>query len=159
MKATAKAGQDKRHIRWKLNNNRCDIMKGIIVIALILLAGLASAYTPEQQTTLDGMNLSFRLGMAYDRAILGQNVAEYNAIADEYNAWIRQHFGEDTGLFRSKLNETPTLAMPSEAGVTYQLTNPFNASSDLSQFGKQQVRQALPRQSTEDISRQTLTNF
>jgi hypothetical protein len=105
------------------------------------------------------MNLSFRLGMAYDRASQAQNVADYNAIVDEYNAWIRQHFGEDTGLLRSKLNEPPTLAMSSEAGVTYQLTNPFNASSNLSKFGKQQVHSQLPVQTPEDISQQELEEF
>jgi len=54
-------------------------MKGIIVLSLILLAGLASAYTPEQQTTLEGMNLSFQLGIAYEKASQGQNVTEFNS--------------------------------------------------------------------------------
>jgi len=138
-------------------------MKGIIAISLILLAGLASAYTPEQQITLDGMNLSFRLGMAYERAIQGQNVAEFNALADEYNAWIRQHFGEDASLLMSKLNESPILITPSAIGQTQPLTRPFNASSDLSQFGKQQVY-ASPgftdtRPTEEDISQQELQKF
>jgi hypothetical protein len=128
-------------------------MKGIVVISLILLAGLASAYTPEQQTLLDGMNLSFQLGIAYDRAIQGQNVAEYNALVGQYNAWIQQHFGEDAGLLKSELT------IPADVGTTSTVTSPFNASSDLSQFGKQQVHQAIPRQSSEDINRQTLTNF
>src|SRR5512138_1168058 len=114
-------------------------MKGIIVISLLLLAGLASAYTPEQQTTLDGMNLSFGLGMAYEKAIQGQNVAEYNALVDEYNAWIRQHFGEDTSLLMSKLNEPAVVITPLAARETQPLTRPFNASSELSKFGKQQV--------------------
>jgi hypothetical protein len=134
-------------------------MKGIIVISLILLAGLASAYTPEQQTTLDGMNLSFRLGIAYDRAIQGQNVAEYNALVDEYNAWIRQHFGEDTSLLMSKLNEPTTLGTTPVAG-TQTVTRPFNASSDLSKFGKQQVyAQSTSPLSPEDISRQGHEEF
>jgi len=138
-------------------------MKGIIVISLILLAGLASAYTPEQQTTLDGMNLSFRLGMAYDKAIQGQNVAEFNALVDEYNAWIRQHFGEDASLLMSKLNEPPIVITPLAAGGTQPLTRPFNASSDLSQFGKQQVYAAPgftdTRPTEEDISQQELEEF
>jgi hypothetical protein len=91
-------------------------MKGIIVISLILLAGLASAYTPEQQTILEGMNLSFRLGIAYEKASQGQNVAEFNALVDEYNAWIRQHFGEDVSLLMSKLNEPPIVITPSAVG-------------------------------------------
>ncbi len=135
-----------------------DIMKGIIVISLILLAGLASAYTPEQQITLDGMNLSFRLGMAYEKAIQGQNVAEYNALVDEYNAWIRQHFGEDTNLLMSKLNEPTTVGTTTAAG-TSAVTNPFNSSSELSKFGKQQVYRYNRPQTPEDISQQELRDF
>jgi hypothetical protein len=63
----------------KLNEHcGCDVTKCIIIISLILLAGLASAYTPEQQTTLDGMNLSFKLGIAYEKASQGQEVTEFN---------------------------------------------------------------------------------
>lgn len=58
-------------------------MKGIIIASLILLAGLATAYTPEQQTTLDGMNLSFQLGIAYEKALQGQNIAEYNTLVQQ----------------------------------------------------------------------------
>jgi hypothetical protein len=133
-------------------------MKGIIAISLILLAGLATAYTPEQQTTLDGMDLSYRLGMAYATASQGQNVAEYNTIVDEYNAWIRQNFGEDASLLKSKLNisemaaPTPTetmLATPSDSGVSY-LTSSFNSSGDLSKFGKPTHFEAgAPKQSQE----------
>lgn len=137
-------------------------MKGIIAISLLLLAGLASAYTPEQQTLLDGMNLSFRLGVAYERASQGQNVAEYNALVDEYNVWVQQHFGMNTSLFISKLNEPPVAITPLAAG-TRPLTKPFNASSDLSQFGKQQVYAAPEftdtRTTEEDISQQELQQF
>ncbi len=112
-------------------------MKGFIVIALILLVGLVSAYTPEQQATLDGMNLSFRLGMAYANAIQGQNVSEYNTLVDEYNTWIRQHIGEDASLFKSKLNTTgmPILVTPPNSGSAF-VVQPFNSSSDLSKFGQ-----------------------
>lgn len=139
-------------------------MKGIIVISLILLAGLASAYTPEQQTALDGMNLGFKLGIAYDKASQGQNVAEFNTLVDEYNAWVRQHFGEDGNLIMSKLNQPPIASLSSTAGGTQYLTMPFNASSGLSKFGKQEVY-VLPfifttqTQREEDLSQQELSNF
>jgi hypothetical protein len=132
-------------------------MKGIAVISLILLAGLASAYTPEQQTTLDGMDLSYRLGMAYATAIQGQNVTEYNALVDEYNAWIQQNFGDDASLLKSQLNASdlpaPTmivLVAPANSGISY-LTAPFNASTDLSKFGNPMHLVAVnaPTQSTE----------
>ncbi len=123
-------------------------MKGFIIISLVLLAGLASAYSPEQQITANGMNLSFSLGIAYDKAIQGQNVTEYNALVDEYNAWVRQHFGEDAGLLKPKMNEKSAAIQPAaiqpaviqpQGTATEYLTAPFNSSSDLSKFGKQQV--------------------
>jgi len=137
-------------------------MKSIIMISLILLAGLASAYTPEQQIILDGMNLSFRLGIAYDKASQGQNVAEFNALVDEYNAWIRQHFGEDKNLLMSKMIQSPIATTSPVIGLTQPMTNPFNASSDLSKFGKQQVY-ATPdpakRQTQEDIAQREFQKF
>lgn len=140
-------------------------MKGFIIISLVLLAGLASAYTPEQQITADGMNLSFSLGIAYDNAIRGQNVTEYNALVDEYNAWVRQHFGEDAGLLKSKMNEQsaaiqPAVILPQGTATEY-LTAPFNTSSDLSKFGKQQVYTAAAPTlaASDDLSRQGLENF
>ena len=61
-------------------------MKGMILsICLVLMAGLGSGFTSEQQIMLDGMNLSYELGMAYEKALQGQNVAEYNALVEEYN--------------------------------------------------------------------------
>jgi hypothetical protein len=122
-------------------------MKGFIIISLVLLAGLASAYSPEQQITANGMNLSFSLGIAYDKAIQGQNVTEYNALVDEYNAWVRQHFGEDAGLLKPKMNEQsaaiqPAVIQPAGTATEY-LTAPFNSSSDLSKFGKHQVYTAI----------------
>lgn len=133
-------------------------MKSIIVITLFLLAGLTSAYTPEQQVTLDGMNLSFRLGVAYDKASQGQNVAEFNALVDEYNAWIRQHFGEDANLLMSKLNESTNTGNTTVVG-TSAVRNPFNSSSELSKFGKQQVYRLSRPQTQEDISQQELNDF
>ena len=52
------------------------------------------------------MRLSFQLGIAYEKAKQGQNLTEFNTLVDEYNAWIRQHFGQDANLFMSKMNET-----------------------------------------------------
>ena len=144
-------------------------MKGII-ISLILLAGLASAYTPEQQTTLDGMNLSIQYGIAYQKAIQGQNVPEFNALVDEYNAWIRQHFGEDANLLKSKMSipaiapsvsGTATLTQPSNSGTAY-LTQPFNGSSGLSGFGNPQhyVANSQPELSSEyDIFQKQANNL
>jgi len=117
------------------------LMKGMILpICLFLLAGLGCGFSSEQQIMLDGMNLSYELGMAYDKALQGQNVAEYNALVDEYNAFILLHFGENTSLTKSKLNDSAIRGTPTLLGSnTGYMTKQFNASSDLSKFGKQDV--------------------
>ncbi len=127
-------------------------MKGIIAIALFLLAGLASAYTPEQQTLIDGMNLSAQICMAYEMASHGQNVTEYNALVDEYNAFIRQHFGEDASLLKSKISPgaTTTSIAGTPGGNSYLVRTPFNSSSGLSTFGKEQVYAQLPVGTTQE---------
>ena len=116
-------------------------MKGMIVsICLILMAGLGSGFTSEQQIMLDGMNLSYELGMAYEKALQGQNVAEYNALVDEYNAFVKLNFGENTSLTKAKLDESAIRSTPTLLGSdTGYMTEQFNASSDLSKFGKQDV--------------------
>ncbi|MGV8127641.1 MAG: hypothetical protein ACP5PV_10575 [Methanothrix sp.] len=116
-------------------------MKGMILsICLVLMAGLGSGFTSEQQIMLDGMNLSYELGMAYEKALRGQNVAEYNALVDEYNAFIKLNFGENTSLTKTKLDESAIRSTPTLLGSdTGYMTEQFNDSSDLSKFGKQDV--------------------
>ena len=136
-------------------------MKGIIIFSLILSAAfsLASAYTPEQQATLDGMRLSFQLGAAYQQAQQGQNIAGFNALVDQYNAFIRTNFGEDPNLLMSKING----AWAGPQNLIEQKT-PFNASSDLSKFGKQQVLTQIPSGvskylAEDDLAWNVLNNF
>ncbi len=136
-------------------------MKGVIIFFVILLAwlSLASAYTPEQQTTLEGMRLSFQLGVAYQQAQIGQNIAGFNTLVDQYNAFIRTNFGEDPNLLMSKINNAYSLPQN-----LVEQRNPFNASSDLSQFGKQQVLAQQPSDASkllreDDLARGVLENF
>jgi len=126
-----------------------DIIKNIfIVIVLVLLAGQVSvAFTPEQKMTIEGMNLSYQLGIAHEKAIQGQNVTEFNNLVDTYNTWIRQHFAGEAAinLLMSKITATnlPRGIVQKQqvpTGSTVLTKNPFNASSDLSKFGKQRVR-------------------
>ena len=130
-------------------------MKVLTIASLILLAGLASAYTPEQQTTLDGMNLSFELGTAYEQALLGGTVSEYNALVDVYNAWIQKTFGNNTGLEKSKLGSAALSG-------TQEMTAPFNTSSELGKFGKTERKVATftpDLQGQEDYLAQKSANF
>ena len=106
------------------------------------------------------MNLSFKLGIAYEKASQGQKVTEFNTLVDEYNAWIQLHFGGDESLLKSKINESPTVIVSSTAENQYS-TQPFNASSGLSKFGKQRVYAANSQNDMieEVISQQKSSNF
>jgi hypothetical protein len=149
-----------------------DIIRFIFIIMIFILVGPVSAYTHEQQTVLDGMNLSYKFGIAYEKAIQERNVADYNNLVDIYNAWIRQVFGEGaSALFKSKITTADLLVVAQNPQVTteipsyqpapgvinpyyqvafppgvinpYVTKRPFNASSELGKFGKQQVRTDL----------------
>lgn len=124
-------------------------MKNIIIFSTIILIGLplAFAYSPEQQTTLEGMRLSFQLGLAYQQARAGQNVDAYNNLVDQYNVWVRQHFGEDANLLMSRMNGTNAGPLYQMAAPQYMSSvvqrNPFNDSADLSKFGRKGVMTQL----------------
>ena len=118
----------------------------VIFVILVVELSLASAYTAEQQTIIDSMNLSFRLGRAYQMAQQNQNVAVFNSMVDQYNAWIRQHFGDDPYLLMSKIS-APSYLETSQTLRGVKLSRPFNASSELGKFGKQQVFSEIPPRS------------
>jgi len=82
------------------------------ILALLIIIGIASAYSTEQQEILDGIRLSFQLGVAYEQAKQGTNVTGFNDLADKYNAWIRKNFGEDPGLLISKMSGPVDLSRP-----------------------------------------------
>lgn len=88
-------------------------MKTIIILLGILTAiSLGAAYTPEQQTTIDGVRLAFSLGQAYEKALNGQNVTEFNALVDGWNAWAVSNFGNDASLLMEKMNASINLQKP-----------------------------------------------
>jgi len=88
-------------------------MKSIIVLlSLLAVVSLAAAYSPEQQTTIDGLHLSFQLGQAYDKAIQGQDIPAFNALVDQWNAWVVKNFGNDTTLLMNKMAEPIDLQKP-----------------------------------------------
>jgi hypothetical protein len=137
---------------------KCFMIFVILVVGISLATAQQQIIAYQQTPTppiSELANLSFKLGMAYQQAQLCQNFTVYNSLVDQYNAWVRQHFGEGANaLLKSKITATnlPGVAQPQVLPEipTQQVTenpysypsmtkNPFNASSDLSKFGKQQV--------------------
>jgi hypothetical protein len=88
-------------------------MKTIMILISVLAAiSLAAAYTPEQQTTVDGVRLSFQLGQAYEKAIQGQDIVAYDSLVDQWNAWVVKNFGNDTALLATKITAPTNLQKP-----------------------------------------------
>jgi hypothetical protein len=84
----------------------------VILVSLLTAVSLGSAYTPEQQTTIDGVKLAFTLGQAYQKALTGQDVMEFNALVDQWNTWVVENFGNDTTLLMAKMTEPIDLQKP-----------------------------------------------
>ena len=118
----------------------------IILVSLFAAISLAAAYTPEQQVTVDGVRLSFQLGQAYDKAIQGQDVPAFNALVDQWNAWVVKNFGNDTALLMAKItapinSQKPYVAVANNTtskGIAHQIdseaqyaTNDANLLSDV----------------------------
>ena len=69
--------------------------------------GLAVGYTDWQQGAAEGLNIGFKMGQAYEQAQKGINVTGFNAQVDIYNAWVREHFGEDRYAAHAEDEQAP----------------------------------------------------
>ena len=81
--------------------------KMVFIAVFLCLAGLAMAaeYTDVQKSAIEGLNWGFKMGQAYQLATEGKDIAGFNAKVDEYNAWVREFFGEDPDLLMEKMTE------------------------------------------------------
>ena len=85
----------------------------LILLSLLAAVSLASAYTPEELTsTKNGVQLSFKLGQAYEKANQGVDVAGFNALVDQWNAWVMGTFGNDASLIMEKMAMPLSLQKP-----------------------------------------------
>ena len=87
-------------------------MKYIAIFLCLVGLTMAAGYTDWQQGAADGLNIGFKMGQAYEQALKGINVTGFNAQVDGYNAWVREHFGEDPMLLMQKLNAPVDLSKP-----------------------------------------------
>jgi hypothetical protein len=85
-------------------------MKYIAVFLCLLGLVLAQGYTDWQQGAAEGLKVGFKMGQAYANS--GTDVAGFNAQVDIYNAWVREHFGEDPMLLMQKLDAPVDLTKP-----------------------------------------------
>jgi hypothetical protein len=87
-------------------------MKYIAIFLCLVGLAVAAGYTDWQQGAADGLKIGFKMGQAYDQAQNGINVTGFNAQVDAYNAWVREHFGEDPMLLMQKLDAPVDLSKP-----------------------------------------------
>lgn len=80
-------------------------MKYIVIFLCVISLVLAQGYSDWQQGALEGLSIGFMIGQAYERAQNGINLSGFNAQVDIYNAWVREHFGENPDMLMQKINE------------------------------------------------------
>jgi len=88
-------------------------MKKYIAIFLCLVGlVMAQGYNDWQQGAAEGLKIGFKLGVAYEQAQKGIDINGFNAQVDTYNAWVREHFGEDPMLLMQKMTGPVDLQKP-----------------------------------------------
>lgn len=107
-----------------------------ILIALMAVAFIAFppalGYDAAQQAMINGTTLSWKMATAY----AAQDIPTFNALADQWNAWVRQHFGEDANLLMQKMAGPVDLTKPyllannSSSGIVHKIDgmNQMNTS-------------------------------
>jgi hypothetical protein len=70
-----------------------------------------TGYTLWQEAAMEGFEIGFHLGQTYAMAQQGYNINGFNAEVDNYNAWVRQNFGNGPNLMMPKMQA----GMPSYA--------------------------------------------
>ena len=110
-------------------------MKSIfIALAAVVFVVLspASGYDATQQAMINGTTLSWKMATAY----AAQDIPTFNSLADQWNVWVRQYFGEDPNLLMKKMTGPVDLTKPyllannSSRGIVHKIDgmNQMNTS-------------------------------
>ena len=92
-------------------DRRVEILKSVLfaLMAVALIASsTAQGYDATQQAMINGTTLSWKMATAY----AAQDIPTFNALAEQWNAWVRQHFGEDPNLLMQKMTGPVDLTKP-----------------------------------------------
>ena len=87
-------------------------MKYIAIFLCLVGLTMAVGYTDWQQGASEALKIGFKMGQAYEQAQNGIDVNGFNTQVDSYNAWVREHFGEDPMMLMQKLNGPVDLNKP-----------------------------------------------
>ena len=92
----------------------------------------ALGYDATQQAMINGTTLSWKMATAY----AAQDIPTFNSMADQWNVWVRQYFGEDPNLLMKKMTGPVDLTKPyllannSSSGIVHKIDgmNQMNTS-------------------------------
>lgn len=87
-------------------------MKYIAIFLCIVGLSMAADYTPDQQATINGLRLSYQIGQAYEKYLQGGDATNFNALVDQWNAWVQTNFGQDSNLLMQKVTGPVDLTKP-----------------------------------------------
>jgi hypothetical protein len=116
------------------------------ILVMLFFTAPCMAMNETQAAWLEGVHLGMTFGHALEAATLSGNNTEYNILAQKYNDEINASLPEDEAK-KEWLALKPSVAIPKpslSSGVNSGQSvigtkKPFNSSSSLGQFGKQQV--------------------
>jgi hypothetical protein len=105
----------------------------IVLMAVAYIAFPAAlGYDATQQAMINGTTLSWKMATAY----AAQDIPTFNSLADQWNGWVRQYFGEDPNLLMKKMTGPVDLTKPyllannSSRGIVHKIDgmNQMNTS-------------------------------
>ncbi|MCK9566769.1 MAG: hypothetical protein M0Q43_12055, partial [Methanothrix sp.] len=110
-------------------------MKYIAIFLCIVGLTMAADYTDQQQSTISGLRLSYQIGQAYEKYLQGGDATTFNALVDQWNAWVQNNFGQDANLLMQKLTGPVDLSKPyllannsTKGGIVHAIDGSFNGS-------------------------------
>ena len=65
-----------------------------------------TGYNPCQESSKESLKIGLKMGQMYALAQQGQNISDFNAEVDKYNAWVQQNLGNDPNLLMPKMQES-----------------------------------------------------
>ena len=84
-----------------------SMLIALVAMVFVVLPS-ASGYDATQQAMINGTTLAWKMATAY----AAQDIPTFNGLADEWNAWVRQYFGEDANLLMQKMTTPVDLSKP-----------------------------------------------
>jgi len=84
-----------------------SMLVALVTMVFVVLPS-ASGYDATQQAMINGTTLAWKMATAY----ADQDIPTFNGLADEWNAWVRQYFGEDANLLMQKMTTPVDLSKP-----------------------------------------------